>query len=345
MRGLRTAIWRFMVIFSFIVNFVLIIVLLGAGLFIFQIKNQVADPLISGLHSTSVGLEEATIDWVIPVRDRIPVVLNIPLQTDTTVVLTDPVPLNVNAIIDLPGLNASNVPAFVSLTLPRGLALPVALDLDVPVDEELDVSLDVRAIIPIEATQLNDPINTLGLLFEPLAIGLHNLPNNFGEAGEFAGQLLSGGFGNLDQLLLATDGSGFNSQAYDPWRGYSQTAGLNYDLFSEAYPENAQTVPTGINIPGGIPALDALIRPEAYDADGNFIPQGFGAQSALPPQTFDGSMGDYYRNVQSQFDNTPFEQQSAAPTGSEFETQSADTTTEDSQEIDDTGILPTPTAP
>lgn len=341
MRRLGLIIWRFMVIFSFIVNFVLILVLALAGLFIFQIKNQVADPLITGLHATSVGLEEATIDWVIPVRDRIPVVLNIPLQTDTNVVLTDPVPLNVNAVIDLPGLNASNVPAFVSLTLPRGLELPVALDLDVPVDEELDVALDVRAVIPIGATQLDDPINTLGLLFEPLAIGLHNLPNNFSEAGTFVGQVVGGA--DLGELLLSTDGSGFNVQVYDPWFGYTQTAGLNYDLFTEAYPEAAQTVTTGVNIPGGIPALDAILRPEAYGPDGNFVPfNPFAAQSSgapLPPETFDGSMQTYYSNVQSQFDSTPLQQDPVAIP----DTESEEATTEDGTTTDDSGIIPTPT--
>ena len=57
LRGIGKWFWRFMVIFSFIVNFVLIVILLLAGLFIFQIKDQVADPLIGGLHSTAVGLK------------------------------------------------------------------------------------------------------------------------------------------------------------------------------------------------------------------------------------------------------------------------------------------------
>ena len=64
----------------------------GAGCVDFEIKNQVAQPLVNGLHSSFVGLDQATIDWTIPVRDTIQVQLDIPLETDTVVVLTEPVP-------------------------------------------------------------------------------------------------------------------------------------------------------------------------------------------------------------------------------------------------------------
>jgi hypothetical protein len=324
MRTIGTLLWRFMVIFSFIVNIVLVIVLLLAGLFIFEIKNQVADPLIGGLHSTAAGLGDATIDWVIPVRDTIPVVLDIPLQTDTTVVLTSDVPLTVTALIDLPpilGAVMNDVPATVQLTLPQGLVLPVALDLNVPVNQDLDISLDVRAVIPLRETQLIDPINQLGLLFEPLSIGLWNLPDDFSEAGDFAGQIL-GGDKSLEALLLSTDGSGFNPDPYDPWTGYSRTAGLNYPLFTETYPLDAQAVDTGIVVNGGIPALDALLpeRQAIYASDGN--PQTANAQALqnlqsdpnINPATYNGSMAEYYNNVQS---SLPAEGQAPVDNGSQ----------------------------
>jgi hypothetical protein len=306
MRTIGTLLWRFMVIFSFIVNIVLVVILLLAGLYIFEIKKQVAEPLIGGLHSTAAGLGDATIDWVIPVRDTIPVVLNIPLETNTTVVLTSPVPLTVDAVIDLPsilGQAMNDIPATVQLTLPVGLQLPVSLDLDVPVNEDLDIALDVRAVIPLRETQLIDPINQLGLLFEPLAIGLHNLPNDFGEAGQFGQALLNGA--DPTQLLLSTDGSGFNPEPYDPWIGYSQTAGLNYSLFNEQYPLNAQSQATGIVVPGGIPLLDALLpgRPNLY-VDGS-SPADVNAQAIqsldpnMNPALWNGTMADYYNGIQA----------------------------------------------
>jgi hypothetical protein len=306
LRGIGTWLWRFMVIFSFIVNIVLIVILLLAGVFIFQIKNQVADPLIGGLHSTAAGLGEATIDWTIPVRDRIPVVLNIPLSTDTVVVLTDPVPLEVPASIDLPGLNAYGVSATVRITLPEGLSLPVALNLNVPVNEELDVALDVRAVIPVSETQLADPIETLGLLFEPLAIGLYNLPNNFNEAGSFVGAVLNRDANtpwanHISTLLLSPDGTGFNQVPYDAWLGYSRTAGLDYNLSSENFVDANEPMETGLVPPGGIPSLDSQIdrRGDYYQngqrpADYNTTTVQTLTDANIPPYTWNGSYYEYY---------------------------------------------------
>jgi hypothetical protein len=188
------------------------------------------------------------------------VVLNIPLQTDTVVVLTAPVPLNVNAVIDLPGLNAQDVPATVSLTLPEGLQLPVALDLNVPVDEELDIALDVRAVIPIAETQLHDPITNLRLLFEPLTRALGNLPDDFNEAQALVTAVIE--TGEFPDLMAETDYS------RDPWPGYSETAGLGYPLGSEPVPQANVPLETGVVPLGGIPPLDALIRPDIYAAGG-----------------------------------------------------------------------------
>ena len=303
-RRLGRLLWRFMVIFSFIVNLVLVAVLVGAGLLIFEIKNAIADPLIGGLHSTAIGLRNATIDWTIPVRDNIPVNLDIQLQTDTVVVLNAPVPLTVQAVIDLPGLNAQNVPATVSLQLPQGLQLPVKLDVPVPVRERLDVSLDVRAVIPLSETQLADPINTLGLLFEPLAIALHNLPSNWGEAGELVGLILGGKLGEIN--LLATDGTGgINDAPYVPWTGYSRTAGLNYALFDQPVPPTNLPLATGLVPPGGIPFLDELLpsRAPIYERGGVRAVNQQAAEAlaarGIPPQFFDGTMAAFYNSLQA----------------------------------------------
>lgn len=310
LRGFGKFLWRFMVIFSFIVNFVLVVVLLVLGLFIFEIKNNVADPLIGGLHGTAVGLQEATIDWTIPVRDSLPIALSVPINAgtitstvdtingqavapipgETVVRLTRPVPLQASALINL---NGSVVRTPVDLTLPAGLNLPVALDLELALATDIPVSLDVRAIIPLSQTQLNDPVETLALLFEPLAIGLHNLPQNFGQVPSFAGQVLAG---DLD--LLATDGSSFNVEPYDPWAGYGLTAGLNYDLFNQAFPDDNIPEQTGLAPRGGIPFLDALIRPELYDENGNLIPYVPSQDAqAIPPETYNGELGDLYTPI------------------------------------------------
>ena len=301
---------NFMIIFSFIVNIVLIVVVLGLVLFIFDIKDNIVTPLVTGLHSSFVGLDESTIDWTIPVRDTIPVKFDLPLNQQTVVTLTHSVPLNVSATITLPGVGVLNN-AQVYLNLPAGLELPVQLNLSVPVDQQLPVALDVRAVIPLNQTQIHDPVNNLRLVFEPIIRALYNLPNNFGDASQMVSQVMSGQ--RVD--LLAE-----NAYSRNPWPGFSRTAGLDYTLANEPIPQADRPVDTGIIIEGGIPALDQQLRPEVYEAGG---PAAINAQAAqalaqdVPSYNFNGSYGA----------------QSASDV--EMETSSSP---------DDLGILPTPTA-
>ncbi|MBN8633771.1 MAG: hypothetical protein J0M07_00505 [Anaerolineae bacterium] len=284
LKAIGSGIKNFMILFSFIVNLILIIVLVVLLLLIFDIKNNVASPLLTGLHSSFVGLDEATIDWTIPVRDTIPVVLNVPLETQTVVVLTQSVPLVVNATITLPGVGVLNN-ASVNLSLPAGLELPVALDIDVPINEELPVALDVRAVIPVSETQLHDPINNLRLTFEPIVRALFNLPDNFAEATQFAADAISG-----EPIYLMAD----SDYSRDPWPGFSETAGLGYTLDDEPVPMANQPIPTGLVAIGGIRALDELLRPQLYEGDSS--PEAINQQAvttmqsqAVPPENYDGS--------------------------------------------------------
>jgi len=280
-----------MIIFSFIVNIVLIVVVIGLVLFIFDIKNNIVTPLVTGLHSSFVGLDEATIDWTIPVRETIPVQFDLPLNQQTTVVLTDSVPLSVSATITLPGVGQLNN-AQVFLSLPAGLELPVQLTMTVPVDQSLDVALDVRAVIPLNQTQLHDPVANLRLVFEPIVRALYNLPNDFGSAG----QMISDVFSGRPVDLLAE-----NDYSRDPWRGYSITAGVGYRN-NEPVPQENQPIQTDIVLEGGIPALDEQLRPDIYEQGGPEVVNDQAEQeipAGVPVYTFDGSYGEYTQPEQS----------------------------------------------
>lgn len=311
MRGLRRFgrfFKNFMIVFSFVVNLVLIFVVIALVLFIFNIKNDIVTPLVSGLHSSFVGLNDATIDWTIPVRDTIPVKFDLPLRQQTVVRLTEAVPLSVAATINLPGVGVLNN-AQVFLSLPAGLELPVALDLTVPVDQQLDVALDVRAVIPLSQTQLHDPVENLRLVFEPIVRALYNLPDNFGEAGQMVADVLTG-----KQVDLLAE----NDYSRRPWPGFSRTAGFGYTLGSIPIPQANRPVDTGIVVVGGIPSLDQLLRPDVYGQGGPAEVNRRAAEAltgSVPNYEFDGSYADY--------------------TGSEVELGS-------SPAPDDLGILPTP---
>ncbi|MFQ3567134.1 MAG: hypothetical protein SNJ59_09035 [Aggregatilineales bacterium] len=254
LKTLSSGIKTFMILFSFVVNLILLIVVVVLALTLFDIKNNIVTPLVTGLHSSFVGLNEATIDWTIPVRDSVPIQLNIPLAANTVVSLTEAVPLTVRSNIILPGVGELNN-VIVQLELPEGLALPVALNLNVPVSETLDIALDVRAVIPVGDTQLHDPIENLRLTFEPIARVLHNLPDDYGV---IATMMAASLFGAGPDLLAENDYS------RRPWPGFSRTAGVGYTLGNEPVPIGNQPLLTGIVPIGGIPALDERIRPEIY---------------------------------------------------------------------------------
>ncbi len=208
------------ILFSFVVNFVLIVVLLFVVLLIFQIKNGIAQPLINGLYGSFAGLDEARILTNINVKDSIrvndtiPVKLNIPLQQDTVVVLTKDVPLRVSASFTL--RDGTTLNGTVAITLPTGLQLPVALNLNVPVDSTLPIdlhvpiNLNVPVDIPLNQTQLHDPFSNLRSLFDPFVRLLGNLPSEWNDIPPFIGNVLAGKVN-----LMAP-----NQYTNNPWPGF-----------------------------------------------------------------------------------------------------------------------------
>jgi len=338
LKGIGKFLWRFMVIFSFIVNLVLVVVVVGLLVLLFNIKNDIASPLITGLHSSFVGLDEATIDWTIPVRASVPVVLDIPLETNTVVTLTEPVPLSVTANIVAPGLTVSN--ATVNLSLPVGLQLPVALDLDVAVRDQLPVSLDVRAVIPLQDTQLHDVAENLRLLFEPLAVGIINLPNDWNETFDMVGRVLRG---ESVDLLEA------NAYSAAPWPGFSRTAGLNYPehLLTADWPQENQPIETGITMVGGIAAFDQPLRPQLYQAsaagpvDINAQARSRMTADGIPQQYFDGSFNAWRRSMITRFGEMRQQTVPAATTEAPLDPNTP--TDPNAAPPADMGIVPTPT--
>jgi hypothetical protein len=167
----------FAIIFSFTVNLILLLVLLIAAPLILPIVDDIAKPIVGGLSESFTEMGEANIIRTIQVEDTIPVVFTLPLQTDTEVVLTDAVPLAVNARFVLPG-GGGTINGVVNIELPRGLSLPVSLDLQVPVSQTVPVNLEVAVDIPLNETDLGTPFDRLQMLFGPLDRFLDGLPSD-----------------------------------------------------------------------------------------------------------------------------------------------------------------------
>jgi hypothetical protein len=167
----------FAIIFSFTVNVILLIVLLLIAPLILPIVNNIAVPIVGGLNQSFVDMGEAKITRTIQVDDTIPINFTLPLATTTSVRLTEPVPLNVNARFVLPG-GGGTINGLVELTLPANLELPVYLDIVVPVSQTIPVHLAVDVNIPMNETELGPPFNDLQAIFTPLDNLLLRLPDN-----------------------------------------------------------------------------------------------------------------------------------------------------------------------
>ena len=73
---------NFAIIFSFAINFVLLIALLLTWRFILPAKNLIAEPLVDGLHSNFIGMDAATIRATIPVSANVPVSFPLAIELD-----------------------------------------------------------------------------------------------------------------------------------------------------------------------------------------------------------------------------------------------------------------------
>jgi hypothetical protein len=187
----KEAFWRVATLFSFIVNLILIIVLLNLGIMVFQIKDAIAQPLIGGLHTSFVDMDRAHIKttiWVsdtILVQDTMPVVFDLPLSTNTVVVLTEDTPIPNTMVSINTGIINLNAPA--TVTLPKGTPLNINLNLIVPVSQtipvvlKVPVALEVPVDIPLDQTELHPPFTRLASLVGPYDQLISKLPSSWRE--------------------------------------------------------------------------------------------------------------------------------------------------------------------
>lgn len=171
----------FAILFSFIMNLILLIVLLLLAPHILPLVDSSVKPLVGGLNDSFVQMSSATISRTIVVDDVMPIAFTLPLNTTTDVTIIEDVPLQgIPARFILPD-GGGVINGQVSLSLPKGVTLPVQLSLDVPVDQEIPVHLAVAVQIPLDETELGAPFLTLQGLFEPLDKLLQRLPGNNNE--------------------------------------------------------------------------------------------------------------------------------------------------------------------
>ena len=192
------------ILFSFAVNFVLIVVLLVVSIpalrATFALKTGMVEPLLTDLDDAFIGLGEATIDTTVQINEPIPIQFDLPLdqplpidfqlpiEQNTTVVLNAPVPLYLPASFNLPG-GGGAINGSVSLSLPTGMQLPIRLSFLVPVSQTIPVrmSVPVNQTIPIQMTVpvrirlgesgLGPVVQELRGAIQPVKVQIESLPD------------------------------------------------------------------------------------------------------------------------------------------------------------------------
>ncbi len=176
----------FAILFSFVVNVILVIVVLILATQIMTIKKQLLEPLVYGLDNSFASLGEATIDTTIPISQQLrvafdlPVNFELPLEQDTTVTTLTPTPINTSVNLSLGQFGRINAP--VSLNLPAGTPLRVKLSMKIPVstvvrvDQQVPVRFDQNARIKLGPSGLAPVVAQLRGVVKPYVDLMKSLP-------------------------------------------------------------------------------------------------------------------------------------------------------------------------
>jgi hypothetical protein len=175
-RHFGEALKNFAIIFSFIVNVILVLVLLISPFPTLVIVNGFVEPLLGDLDNAFAALGDTKIETNVDLQQPLDIQFDLPLEQDTNVVLTEPVPLQANATFFLPG-GGGSINGTVSLSLPEGMQLPVSLSLMVPVETTIPVEMDVPVEIQLDEAGMGPAIEQLRGVFEPLNQMLDQLPD------------------------------------------------------------------------------------------------------------------------------------------------------------------------
>jgi hypothetical protein len=163
------AFWTVSSLLSITVNVVMLIVVIAlvrelAAVRTIQVK--VVDEVLGGLHRNFVEMDMAHIVTTIDVSAEVPVVFDLPVVTNTTVVLTEDVQITgARVTLNTGGLNILSAPT--NIILPAGTSLPIALNITVPVQTSIPISLTVPVDIPLANTDLHKPFVGLKDVIKP----------------------------------------------------------------------------------------------------------------------------------------------------------------------------------
>lgn len=173
------AFWTISSLISMAVNLILIVLLISLGQQLFELKSLVQNQLIGGLYENFQKMDAAHIRTTIPVSTTVPAKFDLPLNTTTTVVLSEDTRINNATIMDLGAGPMYISRANTNIILPAGTSLPIHLSLTVPVDQQIPVDLLVDVNIPLNETELHEPFVGLQEVVKPYYTLLGSVPDSW----------------------------------------------------------------------------------------------------------------------------------------------------------------------
>lgn len=165
------------IVFSFVVTFTLVMLLLVVAIGAWQhrsalesLRAGLACDTVTGLNTVLDDFENAVITRTIPISQTIPVQFDQPLDKSLDVELTESVSLSRPTTFVFPA-GGGQINGTVYLELPEGQVLPIHMRTSVGVSQTLPVQMEVAVAIPLKETELGLVIGQLKELLAPLQLG------------------------------------------------------------------------------------------------------------------------------------------------------------------------------
>ncbi|MBU0490599.1 MAG: hypothetical protein KKA73_25285 [Chloroflexi bacterium] len=165
-RGRQTLVGRYWhafkniaIVFSFAVNFILVLVLLVVLVALLPAKEVFVSPIMGKVWTQLQAFDDAKIETAVQINHQLPIAFPVQVhENPTTVRLTAPVSMNMPARFVLPA-GGGTINGTVNIVMPAGTRLPVVIeDMTISVQQTIPVVFDQPVTIYLHDTELHDVI-------------------------------------------------------------------------------------------------------------------------------------------------------------------------------------------
>ena len=156
------------ILFSFMVNFITVLVLLIVVLAILPLKQVFISPIMGQVWGELQSLDNAKIETTVKINQQVPIAFPVNVhESPTTVRLTAPVSIAMPARYVFPG-GGGAINGTVTVVMPAGTRLPVVIeDLTIPISQKIPIVFDQPVTIYLRDTELHNNIGNFQGLLRP----------------------------------------------------------------------------------------------------------------------------------------------------------------------------------